>query len=193
MGKGLTRNTVQGPALSPPEPTLPLGPAPLPSCWIDLSKLVPFPYGVLPRLVPETGSTAVPSFSPSLQARGNRFHSPRLTTLEPKPPNAASTSPSSRHLSRFLVAGLLPRPRGKPGRRVPGPGQRRPTTQGRELPIPECTARALVPGRGGRWAMWFVKHLSLWEQEFFIGRLASEGYSLCGRSPPGICWFSWKL
>ena len=31
------------------------------------------------------------------------------------------------------------------------------------------------PGRGVCWAMWFAKHLSLWEKEFSVGLLPAKG------------------
>lgn len=145
MGKGLTRNIVRD-LPYPRRSQHSLGPAPLRSCRIGLSKLVPFPYGVLPLPRPRDRVDRCAPHSRLLCGLVKPLPSPETHTLEPKPPNAASTSPSSRHLSRFLVAGLLPRPRGKPGRRflVPGStGQQR-----RAENCPECTARAPVRTRG---------------------------------------------
>lgn len=104
------------------------------------------------------------------------LHRPGLTTQNLNRP----TRPQRRRaVAIFPVSWSLrsipPRPRGKLGRRVPDIGRWWPTTKERELPIPECTARAPALGRGVCWAMWFAKHLSWLEEEFSVGRFCAKG------------------
>lgn len=188
MGKGLTRNIVQGPALSPPEPTSTGARAPS-SCRIGLSKLIaPFLWrSSSPR--PRDRVDRCASFSPSLQARGNRFHRPRLTTLEPKPPN---TWPQRRRVVAIFPVSWSPgcslgaRQAGKTVL-VPGSGGQQRGAENYQSPNARRERRS---GRGGRWAMWFAKHLSLWEEELFIGGLSSEGFSLRAQPSPEYAGFT---
>lgn len=135
-GQRSGRNIVQRLGLCPQEPTLRPG-ARAPS--LQPARGLRARASTLKRSSPPRpggrGHRRAPTLALSASSWGPP---PSLGThhSESEPPNAASTSPSSRHLSRFLVAEMLPRPRGKLGRRVPDAARRGLTSGAWELLIP---------------------------------------------------------
>lgn len=106
MGSGLACNITVGTWLVlPGAHTTHCGPRPFAPADQSFPGSCPFPEAFPPPGPGGRGHRHDP-LSPSLQARENSLHGPGLTTLDSELPNEASTSPSSRHLFRFLVIEL---------------------------------------------------------------------------------------
>ena len=116
MGKGLARKIVQGPGLCLQESTLRPG-ARAPSLQPARALWAHAP--TLRHSSPPRPGDRGHRRAPTLALSASSWEPPPSFGThhsESEPPNAASTSPNSRHLSRFLVAEMHPRPRGMLGR-----------------------------------------------------------------------------
>lgn len=117
---------------------------------------MPLPGGILPRPVPEAEATAL---FPALAHSPNPWEPPPPPETHhpaPEPPNAASTSPSSRHLSRFLIAEeRLGRAGSREGEFL---GQRGASgRRGSQNYQSRDARREGRPGRKASWVMWFAE------------------------------------
>jgi hypothetical protein len=100
-------NIMQGRGLCPGSQHFPWGPRPFTTARQNFPSSCPFPEAFFPASSRRQRPQPLPHSR--LFARSWEPPPPPGTHHpEPEPPNAASTSPSSRHLSRFLVAEVHP-------------------------------------------------------------------------------------